>query len=87
MKYYMLSYGDDFDNKTFNIIKNEPHHWTYRGQVLPSNTQVEVVAVITQRLQSPRPTIMADGWLSVDGKLIYEMKNYGLCLAHPADER
>ncbi len=87
MKYYMLSYWDDFDNKTFNIIKNEPHHWTYRGQVLPSNKQVEVVAVITQRLQSPRPTIMADGWLSVDGKLIYEMKNYGLCLAHPADER
>jgi 3-hydroxymyristoyl/3-hydroxydecanoyl-(acyl carrier protein) dehydratase len=81
LKYYMLSYWKDIDNMTFTIVEGESHRWTYRGQVIPSNKQVDVTAVITQRLQTPKPTLLADGWLGVDGTPIYEMKNFGLCLA------
>jgi hypothetical protein len=39
---------------------------------------VDVEAVITNIQEDPWPMIRANGWLKVDGKTIYEMKNYSL---------
>jgi 3-oxoacyl-(acyl-carrier-protein) synthase/3-hydroxymyristoyl/3-hydroxydecanoyl-(acyl carrier protein) dehydratase len=56
------------------------HEWIYRGQIIPRNKKVEVEAVITQRAEGASPLLIADGFLSVDGITIYEMKNFGLRL-------
>jgi hypothetical protein len=39
-----------------------------------------VEAGITRITETPEPLIMADGFLSVDGLIIYEMKDFGIRL-------
>jgi hypothetical protein len=56
------------------------HTWQYRGQVIPTNTQVRVQAVITKVEDGPTPVITADGQLAVDGRVIYAMKDFALRL-------
>jgi acyl transferase domain-containing protein/3-hydroxymyristoyl/3-hydroxydecanoyl-(acyl carrier protein) dehydratase len=53
----------------------ETHRWLYRGQVIPTNRQVTVEAWITA-VDDNRQTITAAGFLSVDGKLIYQMNDF-----------
>ncbi len=55
-----------------------PHTWIYRGQIIPANLRVEVDASITRIDDGPVPTIVADGFLRVDGKYIYEMTDFGV---------
>lgn len=55
-----------------------PHEWQYRGQIIPKNKRVEVTAAITRRDDGPAPLLVADGFLSVDGIIIYEMKRFGI---------
>ena len=62
----------------------ETHQWIYRGQILPSNRRVRVQAVITRR-DAERGLLAADGLLSVDGLIIYRMKNFTLGLAGAGD--
>ncbi len=54
------------------------HEWQYRGQIIPRNKRVEVWAAITRRDDGPEPLLVADGFLSVDGIIIYEMKGFGI---------
>lgn len=61
------------------------HTWAYRGQIIPTNRSIEVQAVITCREDGRTPTIMADGFLTVDGVTIYEMLDFGLRLRENAD--
>jgi hypothetical protein len=49
----------------------------YRGQIIPANKLVTVEAVVTE-IDDQNKTIVADGYLSVDGKLIYQMNKFGL---------
>jgi hypothetical protein len=51
----------------------------YRGQVIPSNKQVRVQAMVTSRDDSLR-RLTADGCLSVDGLVIYRMQDFTLQL-------
>ena len=51
------------------------HRWTYRGQVLPSDRRVTVQAEIT-KIDDPAHALQADGWLLVDGRVIYQMKDF-----------
>ncbi len=53
------------------------HEWIYRGQVIPSNRLVTVEAAVIAVDESQR-LIRADGWLSVDGLLIYGMKDFAV---------
>jgi 3-hydroxymyristoyl/3-hydroxydecanoyl-(acyl carrier protein) dehydratase len=53
------------------------HRWAYRGQVIPTNKQVRVQAVVTA-IDEARREITADGYLSVDGKTIYRMNDFRL---------
>ena len=57
----------------------EPHQWTYRGQILPTDQEVTVQAVI-KRLDQGDKILNADGFLSVDGRIIYQMTDFTLKL-------
>ena len=53
------------------------HEWVYRGQVLPVDHRVTVHAHFGDA-EVWRDTISADGHLEVDGRVIYEMKNFSI---------
>lgn len=53
------------------------HEWVYRGQVIPRNKVVTVEAVVTEA-DDRQKRLVADGFLSVDGLLIYQMKGFSL---------
>ncbi|UFS70032.1 type I polyketide synthase [Geomonas sp. RF6] len=53
------------------------HRWVYRGQVVPTNGKVTVEAVITA-VDDVNRIIVADGLLSVDGRPIYQMKDFAV---------
>ena len=64
----------------FELITEEPHTWIYRGQVIPDNEKIEVEALITKIIDTPIPTIYANGFLKVDGLYVYQMENFGFRL-------
>jgi len=55
------------------------HRWTYRGQIIPTNHRVTVQAEIKERDDRSR-LLVADGHLSVDGKVIYQMNDFSIRL-------
>ncbi|OQY18682.1 MAG: hypothetical protein B6I36_06390 [Desulfobacteraceae bacterium 4572_35.1] len=59
------------------ITLNNKHSWTYRGQIIPRNNEVKVEAMIT-KIDDNSKTLWADGILSVDGKIIYQMKDFSI---------
>lgn len=54
-----------------------PHAWIYRGQVIPRNKTVTVDVVITAVDDAARRAT-ASGFLSVDGRVIYQMTDFSL---------
>jgi 3-hydroxymyristoyl/3-hydroxydecanoyl-(acyl carrier protein) dehydratase len=59
------------------MVPGERHEWVYRGQVIPRNKVVTVEAVVTE-VDDRQKRLKADGFLSVDGLLIYQMKGFSL---------
>ncbi len=59
------------------VAVNHPHQWTYRGQVLPTDREVVVVLEVTAVNDDAR-TLTAGGFLTVDGRVIYQMANFVL---------
>lgn len=57
------------------VAMNAKHEWTYRGQVIPRDALVTVEAVVTA-WDDEQLLLTADGFLSVDGRVIYGMKNF-----------
>ena len=51
------------------------HRWLYRGQIIPANRLVTVEAWITA-VDDDRRLITGAGFLSVDGKTIYQMNDF-----------
>jgi 3-hydroxymyristoyl/3-hydroxydecanoyl-(acyl carrier protein) dehydratase len=70
-------WGGGPDTVLETIAHGEQHRWNYRGQIIPSNDQVLVEAVVTS-IDDDQKLLKADGFLSVDGKIIYQMKNFSL---------
>jgi acyl transferase domain-containing protein/3-hydroxymyristoyl/3-hydroxydecanoyl-(acyl carrier protein) dehydratase len=59
----------------FETMTGGAHQWTYRGQVVPTDGQVRLQAVVTAcDLEARRLT--ADGLLAVDGRVIYRMQDF-----------
>jgi 3-hydroxymyristoyl/3-hydroxydecanoyl-(acyl carrier protein) dehydratase len=56
---------------------NRPHSWVYRGQVLPADHEVTVVLEVTAA-DDRAQRMTADGFLVVDGRVIYQMANFTL---------
>ena len=65
------------------VAINHQHAWTYRGQVIPADHEVTVEAVITA-VDDAQRLLRADGFLIVDGRVIYAMKDFTVrqILAH-----
>lgn len=60
-----------------SMALNQQHEWIYRGQILPTDAKVSIQAVINDIDEMTR-TVTADGFLSVDGRIIYQMKDFAL---------
>ncbi|MDP2866483.1 MAG: beta-ketoacyl synthase N-terminal-like domain-containing protein, partial [Elusimicrobiota bacterium] len=56
---------------------NEKHQWIYRGQIVRKNKLVTVEASITGA-DDERKILRADGFLIVDGLIIYQMKDFAI---------
>jgi len=72
-------WGVTADSRFETMAHGEEHRWNYRGQIIPTNHRVEIEAVITAVDDQIR-ILKADGLLSVDGKIIYQMKDFALRL-------
>ncbi len=70
-------WGGDADQVFETMVLGAKHCWNYRGQIIPSNDRVQVEAVITAKDDEQR-LLKANGFLSVDGKVIYQMKDFTL---------
>lgn len=70
-----LDLPDDVQWST--VRRDEPHRWTYRGQVLPTHGEVTVDAQITA-FDGEARRVVADATLWVDGRPIYAMQGFGL---------
>lgn len=53
------------------------HQWVYRGQIIPADRKVTVQAVVTN-VDDATQTVTADGFLIVDGRVIYQMKKFAI---------
>jgi len=60
-----------------SMALDQLHQWVYRGQILPIDEEVTVQAVITE-IDDASKTIKAEGFLTVDGRIIYQMKEFAL---------
>ena len=61
------------------LLTGTPHEWIYRGQIVPENNKIEIIAHIKDAAPGDTGyTVVADGALSVDGICIYELKNFGI---------
>ena len=72
-------WGISADSCFETMALGEEHRWNYRGQIVPINQRVEIEAVITA-VDDQNRILKADGLLSVDGKIIYQMKQFALRL-------
>jgi acyl transferase domain-containing protein/3-hydroxymyristoyl/3-hydroxydecanoyl-(acyl carrier protein) dehydratase len=63
-----------------SMALGQAHRWQYRGQVLPTNREVTVQAMMTRVVDGDEPLLVADGQLAVDGRVIYTMKDFALRL-------
>ncbi|MCP4898691.1 MAG: acyltransferase domain-containing protein [bacterium] len=70
-------WGTATDTEMTTVAVGEGHTWAYRGQVVPSNGKVTVEATVTS-IDDKRRMIRADGFLVVDGKVIYKMTDFTL---------
>ena len=56
---------------------NRPHSWVYRGQVLPTDREVTVILEVTEA-DDANHRLKANGFLTVDGRVIYQMIDFTL---------
>jgi 3-hydroxymyristoyl/3-hydroxydecanoyl-(acyl carrier protein) dehydratase len=89
LRYYLLTtFSIDPATHTPMILPGESQEWIYRGQIIPSNRKVVVHTHIRDVSQEGGTcSVVADGALCVDGRPIYEMKNFGLAFVPAGMER
>ncbi len=72
-------WGISSDSQFETVVCNEKHSWNYRGQIIPTNKKVLVEALVTS-VDDDKKMLKADGFLSVDGKIIYQLKDFSIKL-------
>ncbi|MFK5926024.1 MAG: beta-ketoacyl synthase N-terminal-like domain-containing protein [Desulfuromusa sp.] len=70
-------WGVNSNSQFETVVCGEKHSWNYRGQIIPINKKVLVEAVITA-VDDEKKWLKADGYLSVDGKIIYQLKDFSI---------
>ncbi len=79
LKYIALKRWPQFrTTHHFSLLTETEHQWQYRGQIIPQNEIIEIEAAVSHISDHPMPTIKADGFLKVDGRYIYAMKDFGI---------
>ncbi len=68
-------FGADATTRFETVALGRRHSWNYRGQIIPTNQEVTVEAVVTEINQQER-LIKADGYLIIDGRVIYQMTDF-----------
>ncbi|MFQ5660526.1 MAG: beta-ketoacyl synthase N-terminal-like domain-containing protein [Gammaproteobacteria bacterium] len=63
-----------------SMAPDQMHSWIYRGQIIPGDKRVSVQAVITA-LEKRQRLLRANGFLTVDGRIIYQMTDFTLRMA------
>jgi PfaB family protein len=82
MKYILLQRWPSLaESHCFSLASKIKHTWTYRGQILPTNQEVRIQALVTKIKAEPLPRIWCDGLLRVDDLPIYEMINFSVGFA------
>jgi len=69
--------GDVKTGKFECMALGNKHTWIYRGQIIPKDSEVTVQAVISKVDDASR-VLCADGFLTVDGRIIYQMNDFTL---------
>ena len=59
------------------VALDRPHTWSYRGQVVPADREVTVLLEVTAADDAAR-RLSANGFLTVDGRVIYQMTDFTL---------
>jgi 3-oxoacyl-(acyl-carrier-protein) synthase/3-hydroxymyristoyl/3-hydroxydecanoyl-(acyl carrier protein) dehydratase len=78
LKAFALRHWGESDRVRFETpVPGHKHRWTYRGQVTPADKQVTVEASI-KAIDEDQRILYADGYLSVDGRVIYRMEDFTL---------
>ena len=78
LKVYAARRWDLGEEAQFTSMPAEhKHRWSYRGQIVPGCERVEVFASITA-VNDERRSLVADGFLVVDGRTIYSMNDFSL---------
>ena len=72
--------GGDASTRFTSPAIGAKHGWVYRGQILPTDEKVTVQAVITA-IDHEQRLVEADGFLSVDGRTIYQVTGFTLQIA------
>jgi 3-hydroxymyristoyl/3-hydroxydecanoyl-(acyl carrier protein) dehydratase len=57
------------------LATNCEHSWGYRGQVIPKDNRVVVEATVTN-IDDTNQILTANGFLTVDGRIIYQMNDF-----------
>ncbi len=70
--------ADPSGKKKAILLHGSPaHSWFYRGQVIPKHQTITTKVEITARHAD---RVVADGWVEVDSRIIYQMKDFTLGL-------
>lgn len=70
-------WGGSAATRLETVAQGMRHQWNYRGQIVPDNQKITIEAVVTA-VDDDQHLLTADGYLTVDGKVIYQMKDFSL---------
>jgi acyl transferase domain-containing protein/3-hydroxymyristoyl/3-hydroxydecanoyl-(acyl carrier protein) dehydratase len=70
-------WGNPSENGWQTVALQRSHSWSYRGQVVPKDREVLVVLEVTAADDDNR-RLTANGFLTVDGRVIYQMTDFTL---------
>jgi 3-hydroxymyristoyl/3-hydroxydecanoyl-(acyl carrier protein) dehydratase len=70
-------WGKEKESTMVTLVPGMRHEWIYRGQVIPANKSVTVDMWVTS-IDDKHGIMIADGFLSVDGLNIYQLKDFSL---------
>ena len=70
-------WGGDAESSFETVALGIPQRWNYRGQIIPQNRLVQIEAMIT-KVDDQGRFLMANGLLSVDGRIIYQLHDFSL---------
>jgi acyl transferase domain-containing protein/3-hydroxymyristoyl/3-hydroxydecanoyl-(acyl carrier protein) dehydratase len=78
MKYFAWRRWGEVPGRAWQTVAiDAPHTWVYRGQVLPGDQEVTVYLEVTA-IDDEKRRITTGGFLTVDGRVIYQMTDFTL---------